>query len=360
MGTVVGQLTFGYIVDKIGRKYGMLIATGLLILFTALCSSAYGLRGSIGGLLAALTCYRTLLGFAIGAEYPTSSATAAETSAEVKSGSRHAIFVSVTNVAIDWGFVFGAFVPYILVLIFGENHLRVVWRLTIGLGVVVPSTLFYFRLKFTEPKAYQQSGGKRAKIPYWLVIKRYWVKLAAISIIWFIYDFSAYAFGIYSATVTDAVLPKGSSRAKVYGWNTLLNLFYVPGAMLGAFGSDILGPKYCLMVGIFLQAIVGFFMAGFYQHILDRGIGGFIVMYGIFLSLGEFGPGDNIGLIAAKSSSTMVRGQFYGMFSLNTILTFRSRSRYRKDWSLCWSIRIHRYCCPIRPSQPRQCHCIRR
>lgn len=174
------------------------------------------------------------------------------------------------------GFVLGAFVPYILVLIFSENHLRAVWRLTIGLGVVVPSSLFYFRLKLTEPKAFQKAGGRRAKIPYWLVIKRYWVRLGAISIIWFIYDFSSYAFGIYGSTVTTAVLPKGSSLAKVYGWNTLLNVFYLPGAFLGAFGSDLFGPKYCLMIGIFLQAIVGFFMAGFYNHILNSGIGGYV------------------------------------------------------------------------------------
>lgn len=29
--------------------------------------------------------------------------------------------------------------------------------------------------------------------------------------------------------------------------------------------------------------------------------------------MGEFGPGDNIGLIAAKSSATSVRGQYYGI-----------------------------------------------
>lgn len=243
-----------------------------------------------------------------------SSAAASETSAETKTGHRHAIFVGVTNLAIDMGFVLGAFVPYILVLIFGQNHLRVVWRMTIGLGVVIPSTLFYFRVKMTEPKAYQQAGARKAStIPYWLVIKRYWVRLIAISVIWFIYDFSSYAFGIYSSTITAAVLPKGSSYAKTFGWSTLINVFYLPGAFLGAFGSDFFGPKYCLMIGIFLQAIVGFFLAGFYQKILDNGIGGFIVMYGVFLSLGEFGPGDNIGLIAAKSSSSMVRGQFYGI-----------------------------------------------
>lgn len=31
----------------------------------------------------------------------------------------------------------------------------------------------------------------------------------------------------------------------------------------------------------------------------------------IFLALGEFGPGDNIGLVAAKTSATAIRGQYY-------------------------------------------------
>jgi hypothetical protein len=33
----------------------------------------------------------------------------------------------------------------------------------------------------------------------------------------------------------------------------------------------------------------------------------------IFLSLGELGPGDNIGLVASKSSATAVRGQYYAI-----------------------------------------------
>ena len=30
------------------------------------------------------------------------------------------------------------------------------------------------------------------KIPYWLIIKRYWVSLTGISIAWFVYDFITY------------------------------------------------------------------------------------------------------------------------------------------------------------------------
>ena len=38
-----------------------------------------------------------------------------------------------------------------------------------------------------------------------------------------------------------------------------------------------------------------------------------MVIYGIFTALGEAGPGNNIGLIASKTSATAVRGQYYGI-----------------------------------------------
>jgi hypothetical protein len=37
------------------------------------------------------------------------------------------------------------------------------------------------------------------------------------------------------------------------------------------------------------------------------------VVYGIFLSFGEFGPGNNLGLLASKSCPTAFRGHFYGI-----------------------------------------------
>lgn len=35
--------------------------------------------------------------------------------------------------------------------------------------------------------------------------------------------------------------------------------------------------------------------------------------FSIFLSLGEAGPGDNIGLVASKTSATAIRGQYYAI-----------------------------------------------
>lgn len=36
------------------------------------------------------------------------------------------------------------------------------------------------------------------------------------------------------------------------------------------------------------------------------------MVYGLFLSFGELGPGNCMGLLASKTSPTAVRGQFYG------------------------------------------------
>lgn len=84
--------------------------------------------------------------------------------------------------------------------------------------------------------------------------------------------------------------------------------------MLGGPLSDYIGPRYALAGGVTLQAIVGFIMAARYDSLSQPGnIAAFAVVYGIFLSLGEIGPGDNIGLIASKTCATGVRGQYYGI-----------------------------------------------
>jgi Sugar (and other) transporter len=66
------------------------------------------------------------------------------------------------------------------------------------------------------------------------------------------------------------------------------------------------------ITGLVLQAIIGFIMSGLYAQ-LKKHIGAFAVIYGIFLTFGEFGPGNCLGLLASKTGPTAVRGQFYGI-----------------------------------------------
>jgi MFS family permease len=127
-------------------------------------------------------------------------------------------------------------------------------------------------------------------------------------------QFNSYSFGLYSSTILEIILGDTASLARSFGWSVVINLFYIPGAMGGSFVSDWIGPRYALSIGVFLQAIVGFIMAGLYNTLATpKHVAGFVVVYGIFLSLGELGAGDNIGLIASKTSATGIRGQYYAI-----------------------------------------------
>lgn len=83
---------------------------------------------------------------------------------------------------------------------------------------------------------------------------------------------------------------------------------------VGSLASDWIGPRLTLTIGLVLQAGFGFLMAGLYPKLATHAhVASFVIIYGLFLTFGEFGPGDNIGLVASKSSATAIRGQFYGV-----------------------------------------------
>lgn len=66
------------------------------------------------------------------------------------------------------------------------------------------------------------------------------------------------------------------------------------------------------ITGLVCQAIIGFIMSGLYKQLTNH-VAAFAVVYGIFLSFGELGPGNCLGLLAAKTGPTAVRGKFYGL-----------------------------------------------
>jgi MFS family permease len=114
VGLVLGQLLFGYISDSFGRRVGMVAATVMVILFSALCAGSW--YPTVQGMMIMFTIWRFCLGIGIGSEYPAGSVAASEATAEVSPGRRHALFILVTNFVIDLGFVIGNMVPCLLVV----------------------------------------------------------------------------------------------------------------------------------------------------------------------------------------------------------------------------------------------------
>lgn len=62
------------------------------------------------------------------------------------------------------------------------------WRVLFGIGICIPLSVFYFRLKMQNPKLYRRNAIRRSP-PYSLIIRRYWKTLLGTAGTWFLYDF---------------------------------------------------------------------------------------------------------------------------------------------------------------------------
>ncbi|KAG5417826.1 hypothetical protein I9W82_005462 [Candida metapsilosis] len=313
VGTIIGQIGFGYISDKMSRHKGMLIANIMLIVFTLLCAvGSWGV--TVQGFFACLTVWRFFLGIAIGSEYPTSSVIAAEFAHQLPSGHRNRYFTWFTNSMIDLGFVVASFVPLVLLWILTPNHLRALWRISIGLGTIPPLILFFIRLKMSNSTNFTKLNMKRVTYkdyPLWLIFKFYWFRLFIVSLIWFIYDFSVYSFGTFNTIIIGEIIPEGTLYQN-WGWSVVFNLFYMPGTFVGAIVADYFGPRLTLALGVGIQGIIGIAMSACLNTLRNH-VAGFVVVFGIFTTFGEFGPGNNAGLLASKTAATPIRGQYYGI-----------------------------------------------
>lgn len=125
------------------------------------------------------------------------------------------------------------------------------------------------------------------------------------------YNYISYPFGLFASTIVDRVNPS-SSLALTMAWGTLINCFYIPGAFIGGLLSDRIGRRRTMALGFALQAILGFILGGALGPIETK-LPLFIVLYGIFLTLGEVGPGATIVLTASESFPTAVRGHAVGL-----------------------------------------------
>ncbi|KAF9548929.1 Plasma membrane permease, mediates uptake of glycerophosphoinositol and glycerophosphocholine [Mortierella hygrophila] len=308
VGCILGQIGFGFICDRVGRKVGLMLTTILVILGAALCAGAYGAGGSVEGLFWALTVYRGILGVGVGGEYPCSSASASEAADVVMPGRRGMLFVFVTNFVIDTGFVLSALVPLILALA-GSSY-EVIWRASFAFGVLPPLSVMYFRFKMDNSDIFQKNAIKK-KVPYGLILQRYWKYLLGTAGSWFFYNFISYPFGIFAGTIIDQSGGENPSFVHTAQWMLLLNFFYLPGSISGALASDKLGRKKTMTLGFFMQGVLGILMGVFYKDLLKK-FPLFVVVYGIFMAFGEFGPGDMLGLVSAEIYPTAIRGTAYG------------------------------------------------
>lgn len=121
-------------------------------------------------------------------EYPASSTSASEAANEFTLKKRGPIFILVTNLPLSFGGPLAVCIFLIVLSATTTKHLSTLWRVTFGIGCLLPLTVFYFRIKMLNSKLYRRGAIKR-KVPYLLVIRYYWKSLIGTCGAWFLYDF---------------------------------------------------------------------------------------------------------------------------------------------------------------------------
>jgi len=310
VGAIIGQIVVGLICDRIGRKAALVITTALIVLGATLATAAHGAGGSAAGLFWFLTVARGITGVGVGGEYPASSTSASEAANEKTIKNRGPVFIMVTNFVLSFGGPLAVSVFLIVLSAAGENHLQTVWRVCFGVGIALPLTVFYFRIRMLSSILYQRGAIKR-RVPYRLVIRRYWKALIGTCGAWFLYDFVSFPNGVFSGTIISSIIHDGNIKS-IAEWQLLLATIALPGVFVGALLCNPLGRRWTMMLGFSGYLVFGLIIGLTYDRITTT-IPLFVVFYGLMQSFGNLGPGDILGLVSAESYPTPIRGTCYGI-----------------------------------------------
>ena len=323
VGLCLGSLAFGMMIDHVSRKAGVVLATCILIVGVALCTGSYSTTPHM--MFCMLVVSRGILGFGAGGEYPVCSTGSTEAGDETQAVRRHrGLIVGLVGcTSIDLGIVFGGILPLCVLAGFGYTnatppdetmHLSASWRTTLGLGCIIPATVFIFRYRMASSTAFKNHSMTRSinLSVYLLALKRYWRRLLGTCLTWFLYDFVAYPFGLFSPSIVDGLPGNSNNIILSIGYSSVINAFLIPGCILGSLALDKLGRRNTMMAGFISQSIVAFVLAGALNPIQSV-FPLFIVLYGIMLSCGEFGPGVTTLLVSSECFPTPLRGHFVGI-----------------------------------------------
>ncbi|KAL6830192.1 sugar transporter domain-containing protein [Trichoderma camerunense] len=308
VGAILGQVTIGLTCDYLGRKTAIVATTLLIVIGGILATAAHGV--TIDGMFWMLTVARGIVGFGVGGEYPAASTSSSEAANERTLDKRGPIFILVTNLPLSFGGPLAVSIFLIVLSAAGENHLSTVWRVCFGIGILLPLSVFYFRLKMLNSKLYRKSAIQR-NVPYGLAIRYYWKTLIGTCGAWFLYDFVTFPNGVFSGTILSSVVDPKDTLRSTAEWQLLLGAIALPGVFLGAFLCDRLGRRNVMMLGFSGYLVFGLIIGCSYDKI-TKITPLFVIFYGLMQSSGNLGPGDMLGLLSAESYATSVRGTYYG------------------------------------------------
>ncbi|KAF9347522.1 Inorganic phosphate transporter pho84 [Mortierella sp. AD094] len=154
VGTFFGQIGFGYLADRLGRKrmYGV----ELLIIIVATFGQSVSGDSFALSLPATIILWRFILGIGVGGDYPLSAVITSEFATTNRRGAMMAAVFAMQG----FGYLTTGLIAILLLLGFQKmieadpRNLDYVWRCLIGLGCIPALVAVYFRLTIPETPRY--------------------------------------------------------------------------------------------------------------------------------------------------------------------------------------------------------------
>ncbi|KAJ5633272.1 phosphate:H+ symporter [Penicillium lividum] len=370
-GTVIGQLFFGWLADRIGRKrmYGFELM--IIILATLAQSLSAASRAiSITGLI---VFWRVVMGIGIGGDYPLSSVITSEFATTKWRGAMMGSVFAMQGI----GQFTAAIIALIVTVGFKESlqsakdvahctgycQLAVdkMWRIVVGMGAVPACAALYFRLTIPETPRYTfdvnrdvikgnsdirayikgESEGHTDEIRRIIVLRNRSTELmvpkASLADFychfatwkngkvllgtagsWFFLDVAFYGLGLNNSIILGAIGWTGGHNVyEVFYRNAVGNLILVvcgaiPGYWVTVATVDTIGRKPIQLAGFIILTIL-FIIIGFAYHPLKSSHGGLMALYVLAQFFFNFGPNATTFIVPGECFPTRYRSTSHGI-----------------------------------------------
>jgi len=364
-GALAGQLFFGWLGDKMGRKrvYGM---TLLLMVISAI-GSGLSFGRTAKSVMTTLCFFRFWLGFGIGGDYPLSATIMSEYANKRTRGA----FIAAVFAMQGFGILAGGAVSIIVAAAFNNaypapkfedgavqstvSQADFVWRLIFMIGAVPAALTYYWRMRMPETARFTALVARNAKqaasdmskvlqvdihesqkavednamdedVRFGLFsrefLRRHGLHLLGTTTTWFFLDIAFYSQNLFQKDIFTAIhwLPAENSMNaidevyKIAKAQSLIALCStVPGYWFTVFFIDRIGRFTIQLMGFFFMTVFMFATAIPYYHWLHKNHTAFVVLYSFTFFFSNFGPNSTTFVVPAEIFPARLRSTCHGI-----------------------------------------------
>jgi len=362
IGSIFGQLFFGFMGDLLGRKWNFILTSFLIILgalgsATASAGVTVAAQTTQWGLWSAntyqpasiasdvytqLCIWRGILGFGVGGEYPL-AATIGSEAADL--GGRGRSVLSIFSMQ-GIGKLTAAIVNYSVIstlIYYGGTWIADgTWRFSLAFGCVINLMTIYYRFCIMESKIYNDLKKKELGVDAESVViaaegvkklaildfrttlaclREYAFTLIGTTSTWFLIDVTFYGQSLMNTSFVNGAVANTTGMNSIDKLRfSLLSTVYImlialPGYWFAIAFIDKMGRYWLTHFGFLMSAICFAILSGAYNTDLRLSAGGagFVIVYGLTYFFANFGPNSTTFLMPVEAFPTRIRTTGHGI-----------------------------------------------